>query len=128
MKHDWSIGTPARTARYSGRDRPAWRMNQTGVWGTGRQRAASTSGDADVRPSRSGWVAGSSADSAWAGASAVGKLGVATPRSSHRPRPPSNRTVIRSPESRPAHDALATRRLVALLRPDCLGATYSRCS
>ena len=26
-----SMGVPARAARYSGSDRPAWRMNQTGV-------------------------------------------------------------------------------------------------
>ena len=29
-KHDSSIGTPSRMARYSGSERPAWRMNQTG--------------------------------------------------------------------------------------------------
>ena len=27
-----SIGIPARTRRYSGSDRPAWRMNHTGRW------------------------------------------------------------------------------------------------
>ena len=32
--------TPSRSARYSGSDRPAWRMNQTGVCGTGSPRAA----------------------------------------------------------------------------------------
>ncbi len=31
-----------RTARYSGSDRPAWRMNQTGVRSTGSRRAART--------------------------------------------------------------------------------------
>jgi len=30
----------ARTARYSGSDRPAWRMNHTGVCGTGSPRQA----------------------------------------------------------------------------------------
>ena len=30
-----SIATPSRSLRYSGSDRPAWRMNQTGVWSTG---------------------------------------------------------------------------------------------
>ncbi len=29
--HDSSIAMPSRTLRYSGSDRPAWRMNQTGV-------------------------------------------------------------------------------------------------
>jgi hypothetical protein len=31
-----------RIARYSGSDRPAWRMNQTGVRSTGSRRAART--------------------------------------------------------------------------------------
>ncbi|GGO19100.1 hypothetical protein GCM10010116_38470 [Microbispora rosea subsp. aerata] len=35
-----SISTPARTLRYSGSDRPAWRMNHTGVYGTGSRRQA----------------------------------------------------------------------------------------
>ena len=30
----------SRIARYSGRDRPAWRMNQTGVTSTGSRRQA----------------------------------------------------------------------------------------
>ena len=38
--HDSSIATPSRRARDSGRERPAWRMNHTGVWGTGSDRAA----------------------------------------------------------------------------------------
>ncbi|GHH81282.1 hypothetical protein GCM10017771_02820 [Streptomyces capitiformicae] len=33
--HDSSIGMPSRTFRYSGSDRPACRMNHTGVCGTG---------------------------------------------------------------------------------------------
>ncbi len=37
---DSSIPTPSRTRRYSGSDRPACRMYQTGVWGTGSPRAA----------------------------------------------------------------------------------------
>ena len=32
----------SRTARYSGSERPAWRMNQTGVRSTGSRRAART--------------------------------------------------------------------------------------
>ncbi|GAB1338485.1 hypothetical protein ACE1SV_50750 [Streptomyces sp. E-15] len=32
---DSSIGMPSRTLRYSGSERPAWRMNHTGVCGTG---------------------------------------------------------------------------------------------
>ena len=47
-RHDSSIPTPSRTARYSGSDRPAWRMNQTGVCGTGCLRAARTSADSAV--------------------------------------------------------------------------------
>src|SRR6476660_2762843 len=35
-----SIGMPSRTRRYSGSDRPAWRMNHTGVCGTGSRRQA----------------------------------------------------------------------------------------
>ena len=31
---------PSRTLRYSGSDRPAWRMNHTGVCGTGSRRQA----------------------------------------------------------------------------------------
>ena len=34
-RHDSSIPTPSRSARYSGSERPACRMNQTGVCGTG---------------------------------------------------------------------------------------------
>ena len=37
---DSSMPTPSRTLRYSGSDRPACRMNQTGVCGTGSPRAA----------------------------------------------------------------------------------------
>ena len=37
---DSSIPTPSRTLRYSGSDRPACRMNQTGVCGTGSPRTA----------------------------------------------------------------------------------------
>ena len=33
---------PARSSRYSGSERPAWRMNQTGVCGTRLPRAART--------------------------------------------------------------------------------------
>jgi len=31
MKQESSIAMPSRTSRYSGRERPAWRMNHTGV-------------------------------------------------------------------------------------------------
>src|SRR5262245_65792597 len=37
-----------RAARYSGSDLPAWRMNQTGVWGTGWRRQARRKGDSLV--------------------------------------------------------------------------------
>src|SRR6478752_3678107 len=37
---DSSMPTPSRTARYSGSERPAWRMNQTGVCGPGSPRTA----------------------------------------------------------------------------------------
>src|SRR5258707_1238907 len=39
---DSSMGMPSRTLRYSGSERPAWRMNQTGVYGTGSLRHART--------------------------------------------------------------------------------------
>ena len=39
-KQESSIAMPSRRARYSGRARPAWRMNQTGVCGTGSRRQA----------------------------------------------------------------------------------------
>ena len=38
--HDSSIPTPSRILRYSGSERPAWRMYQTGVWSTGSPRMA----------------------------------------------------------------------------------------
>ena len=37
-KNEWR----SRIARYSGSERPAWRMNQTGVRSTGSRRAART--------------------------------------------------------------------------------------
>ena len=36
---------PARTLWYSGSERPAWRMNQTGVYGTGSRRQARRKGE-----------------------------------------------------------------------------------
>ncbi len=45
LVHDSSIGTPARTCWYSGSDRPAWRMYQTGVLGTGSRRQARRNGE-----------------------------------------------------------------------------------
>src|SRR6478609_7983230 len=38
--HESSIAMPSRTLRYSGSERPAWRMNHTGVCGTGSRRHA----------------------------------------------------------------------------------------
>src|SRR3954447_8725569 len=46
-----------RTARYSGSDRPAWRMNHTGVWGAGWRRQARRNGwsaATDTRPDSTG--------------------------------------------------------------------------
>src|SRR5436190_22676191 len=37
---DSSMPVPSRRARYSGNERPAWRMNHTGVWDTGSPRTA----------------------------------------------------------------------------------------
>ena len=37
---DSSIPTPSRSLRYSGSERPAWRMNHTGVCDTGSPRTA----------------------------------------------------------------------------------------
>ncbi|GAA3040102.1 hypothetical protein GCM10020000_18240 [Streptomyces olivoverticillatus] len=47
-----SMGMPSRTLRYSGSERPAWRMNQTGVCGTGSRRQARMKAEscAAVRP------------------------------------------------------------------------------
>ena len=39
-----------RAARYSGSDRPAWRMNHTGTWGTGWLRHARMKGASSNRP------------------------------------------------------------------------------
>ncbi len=36
------MGTPSRTFRYSGSDRPAWRMNHTGVRDVASPRQART--------------------------------------------------------------------------------------
>ena len=48
-----SMAMPSRSARYSGSDRPAWRMYQTGVCGTGSPRAARRKAESD----RPGWGA-----------------------------------------------------------------------
>ena len=49
MKQESSMLIPSRTLRYSGKERPAWRMNQTGgregVWPV----AAAISGASDSR-------------------------------------------------------------------------------
>ena len=52
-----SIPVPSRAARYSGRDRPAWRMNHTGRCSAGSPRRVRTSGDSAV-PTRRGWASG----------------------------------------------------------------------
>src|SRR5438034_225706 len=45
-KSEWR----SRTARYSGSERPAWRMNHTGVRSTGSRRAARTRSGAVIAP------------------------------------------------------------------------------
>jgi hypothetical protein len=49
--HDSSIATPSRTLRYSGSERPACRMNQTGVCGTASPRAARRNAESWTRGS-----------------------------------------------------------------------------
>ncbi|GAA1385448.1 hypothetical protein GCM10009661_68670 [Catellatospora chokoriensis] len=49
-RHDSSMRTPARSDRYSGRERPACRMNHTGVCGTDCPRHARTNAEPAVRP------------------------------------------------------------------------------
>src|SRR5215469_9230490 len=46
--HAARIDLRLRAVRYSGRDLPAWRMNQTGVYGTGSRRQARRKGDSLV--------------------------------------------------------------------------------
>jgi hypothetical protein len=48
VEHAAVIVIPARALWYSGRDRPAWRMYQTGVRGTGWRRQARTNKDSAV--------------------------------------------------------------------------------
>src|SRR3954454_7131377 len=48
--HASSIAVPARSARYSGSERPAWRMNHTGVRSTGSPRAARTRAESAAAP------------------------------------------------------------------------------
>ena len=45
-----SIEPVPRTARYSGRDRPAWRMNHTGTRSCGSMRQARTKSLSSKRP------------------------------------------------------------------------------
>ena len=40
-----SMEMPSRTRRYSGSERPAWRMNHTGVWGAGSPGRRARSAD-----------------------------------------------------------------------------------
>jgi hypothetical protein len=49
VEHAVAIDTPARALWYSGRERPAWRMYQTGVRGTGWRRQARTSRESAVK-------------------------------------------------------------------------------
>ena len=53
-----SMGMPSRTRRYSGRERPAWRMNQTGRWLEGRPVRAWSMGEDAAVPARRGCCAG----------------------------------------------------------------------
>ncbi len=78
-----SIAVPFRASRYSGSDRPAWRMNHTGRRPGVRPRYASTSGACAVRPSTSGWSAGRpvpSGSDGRAGAGVAGALAGASGR------------------------------------------------
>ncbi len=86
-RHDSSIPTPSRSVRYSGSDRPAWRMNHTGVCGTSCLRAARTRADAAVarRTASPGVPVGAVP---WAGAE-VEVWGVVTTR-----HPPTSRPTV----------------------------------
>ncbi len=53
-----SIAWPTRSSRYSGSERPAWRMNQTGRVSGRVPRIAASSGESATTPERSGWVGG----------------------------------------------------------------------
>ncbi|BDZ41677.1 hypothetical protein GCM10025865_09760 [Paraoerskovia sediminicola] len=53
-RHESSMPTPARASLYSGSDRPAWRMNHTGVRSGRSPWIARTSGAFDVRPVTNG--------------------------------------------------------------------------
>ncbi|GGT07263.1 hypothetical protein GCM10010240_45770 [Streptomyces griseoviridis] len=53
---DSSMGTPSRTLRYSGSERPACRMNHTGVCGTGSRLHALRNAESYVAVG--GWPAG----------------------------------------------------------------------
>ena len=55
VKQDASIAVPSRILRYSGSERPAWRMNHTGVCSTASPRAARSSAASAVRPATRGW-------------------------------------------------------------------------
>ena len=76
--HDSSIRDALAHPRYSGSERPAWRMNHTGVCGTGSRRAARTRAE---RRSRRGGIPGGGR----AGDGGVRGSGVVTRRSSHSP-------------------------------------------
>ncbi len=54
VKQAFSIGMPSRTLRYSGSERPAWRMNQTGGWAGVPPAAATSRGAVAVRAVVSG--------------------------------------------------------------------------
>ena len=85
-----SMAMPSRTFRYSGSDRPAWRMNQTGVCGTGSPRQARRKAEL------------CSASAGTAGVLSTGRRGGVTRRDQHhaapapaRPRPPAGGRAAR---------------------------------
>src|SRR3954447_12920143 len=114
--HDSSMATPSRTLRYSGSDRPAWRMNHTGVWGTGSPRAA--------RKKAESWTCGSVEEAAVTPRSsqvrgacrATGTWDPAYPdpmAARHEPR-------VDAPASPPAFQTAVTQMRAARLRPEVL--------
>ena len=80
---------PSRTLRYSGSDRPAWRMNHTGVCGTGSRAAGP----------QEGGVGGSGVRGSGAGA-----LGLAVVTTSMLARSEAARTTRPAPADRPERD------------------------
>lgn len=58
LRQESSMEIPWRASRYSGSERPAWRMNHTGRRVGLPPRYAVISGESDVAPVTSGWAAG----------------------------------------------------------------------